>query len=185
MEGRYDKSRLSSILEATIVTTEGFGLYKNKAAQRLLRQLANQHGIVILTDSDGAGLQIRSFLQGLVPEAQVEHVYIPQVSGREKRKKTGSKEGLLGVEGMDNRVLLDVLERAGIFSEEKSRPRLTKAQLYALGLSGQADSAVLRKRLLKQMDFPTNLSANAFLNAVGALYSYDDLETLVKGISIK
>ena len=175
VEGRYDKHTLSQVVDATILETRGFGVMKDKALQRLFRQAAEKRGLILLTDSDGAGFVIRNYLKGLLPGGLVKHAYIPDISGKERRKAAPGKEGKLGVEGMPPQVLLEALERAGaVFedggaSEEERRP-VTKADFYQLGLTGGPDSGAKRAALLKKLGLPERMTANALLEAVNLLY---------------
>ena len=179
VEGRYDKNTLSQIVDAPIFQTNGFGILKDKAQLDLLRRVAKERGLVVFTDSDGAGFVIRNFLKGAIEPKYLLHAYIPDVAGKEKRKAAPGKEGKLGVEGMAPEVILDCLYRAGVTveGEEIIGPRrgITKQDLVDLGLSGGADSSYKRKALLKKLGFPEHMSANALLQALDLLY---DLETL-------
>ena len=171
VEGRYDKIKLSGIVDAPIIETGGFRVFNDREKQKLIRQIAAARGIVILTDSDGAGFVIRNFLKGAVPKEQIKNCYIPQLAGKEKRKAQAGKEGLLGVEGMTDEVIIEALRRCGatVLGEETAE----------LGLTGTAYSAELRQGLLKYLNLPTYLSTNAMLTALNCLYSYEELkETL-------
>ena len=182
VEGRYDKNTLSQLVDATIVETDGFGVFSNAEKLALLRRLADERGLVVLTDSDGAGFVIRNFLKGAIDPARVKHAYIPDVRGKEKRKARPGKEGKLGVEGMKPEVLLAALERAGVNALETQSvpvPRLTKAELYAFGLSGRPDSAARRAALLQKLGLPERLAPNALLDVLNALYSREQLLALL------
>ena len=182
VEGRYDKNTLSQLVDATIVETDGFGVFSNADKLALLRRLADERGLVVLTDSDGAGFVIRNFLKGAIDPARVKHAYIPDVRGKEKRKARPGKEGKLGVEGMKPEVLLAALERAGVNALETQSvpaPRLTKAELYAFGLSGRPDSAARRAALLQKLGLPERLAPNALLDVLNALYSREQLLALL------
>lgn len=182
VEGRYDKNTLAQVVDALILTTEGFGIFKDKEKTALLRRLARERGVVILTDSDGAGLVIRNHLKGILPPEGVRMAYIPDVPGKERRKRSPGKEGKLGVEGMSPEVLLQALERSGATVEAKrprGEPPFTKAALYALGLSGTAQAAQRRRALQKAMGLPENLSANALLEALNILSTPDEVERLL------
>ncbi len=182
VEGRYDKNTLSQLVDATIVETDGFGVFSNAEKLALLRRLADERGLVVLTDSDGAGFVIRNFLKGAIDPARVKHAYIPDVRGKEKRKARPGKEGKLGVEGMKPEVLLAALERAGVTALATQRvpaPRLTKAELYAFGLSGRPDSAARRAALLQKLGLPERLAPNALLDVLNALYSREQLLALL------
>lgn len=185
VEGRYDKNTLSQVVDALILTTEGFGIFKDKEKAALLRRLARERGIVILTDSDGAGLVIRNHLKGILPPETVKMAYIPDVPGKERRKRAPGKEGKLGVEGMSPGVLLQALERAGATVEEKAgrdESSFTKADLYALGLSGTPQAARRRRALQQAMELPENLSANALLEVLGAVSTPEEVERLLAGL---
>ena len=182
VEGRYDKNTLSQLVDATIVETDGFGVFSNAEKLALLRRLADERGLVVLTDSDGAGFVIRNFLKGAIDPARVKHAYIPDVRGKEKRKARPGKEGKLGVEGMKPEVLLAALERAGVNALETQSvpaPRLTKAELYAFGLSGRPDSAARRAALLQKLGLPERLAPNALPDVLNALYSREQLLALL------
>ena len=182
IEGRYDKIKLSGIVDAPIIETGGFRVFNDREKQKLIRQIAAARGIVILTDSDGAGFVIRNFLKGAVPKEQIKNCYIPQLAGKEKRKAQAGKEGLLGVEGMTDEVIIEALRRCGatvLGEETAAREEISKADLYELGLTGTAYSAELRQGLLKYLNLPTYLSTNAMLTALNCLYSLEELkETL-------
>lgn len=184
VEGRYDKNTLAQVIDGVILETSGFGVFKDDEALALLRRLARERGLVILTDPDGAGFVIRNYLKGAIDPDQVKHAYIPDRPGKEKRKRTPGKEGKLGVEGMPPEVLLDALRRAGAtFLDETTerQPRgraITKADLYAAGLSGREGSVERRREVLKQLDLPERLSPNAFLQVLNALYDYEKLTEL-------
>ncbi len=180
VEGKYDKAKLSSLIDGVIIETKGFGIFRDKERLEMLRWLARKNGLVILTDSDGAGFLIRSKLSSAIPPEQVKHAYIPDILGKEKRKHTPSREGKLGVEGMESQVLLRALKRAGVTAREEASaaPPLTKADLYALGLSGKAESAQKRKKLLAALDLPGWLSANGLLRALNAMYRREEFFAL-------
>ena len=185
VEGRYDKNTLSQVVDAVILETAGFGVFKDQERLALLRRLAQQRGIIVLTDSDGAGFVIRNFLKGAIPPEQVKHAYIPDVYGKERRKRAPGKEGKLGVEGMPPQLLLEALERAGATFLDGDGPRsprgeLTPAQLYVLGLTGRPDSAQRRQALLKRLDLPEHMSAKALLTVLNALYTSDEVIQLVQ-----
>lgn len=191
VEGKYDKIKLSSLLDGTIVTTDGFGIFRDREKMAYLRRLAKNQGLVVLTDSDGAGFVIRGKISSCIPASQLKHAYIPDIPGKERRKAAPSKEGMLGVEGMELQTLRQVLRRAGAtLLEEECLPenahgKLTKADLYEMGLSGREDSAQRRKALQKELDLPERLSAGGLLQALNALYSEQELsvlrERLMKG----
>ena len=186
VEGRYDKAALSNIADTVIVDTAGFGLFSDSEKLALLRRLAQARGLIVLTDSDGGGFLIRSFLKSSIDPALVKHAYIPDVPGKERRKKSPSKEGLLGVEGMSPEVLETALRRAGATIDGEAVtgcvPPLTKAELYAMGLAGTPDSAARRAKLQKALDLPAGLTANALLDVLNALVTREELTALVEKI---
>ena len=177
VEGRYDKNALSQVVDATIVTLGGFAVFNDREKLAFLRRLAEERGLIDLTDSDGAGFVIRNYLKGALPRNQVKQAYIPDIHGKERRKRAPGKEGKLGVEGMKPAVLLEALRRAGATFEdeeavgERRQDPITKADLYALGLTGGQDSAAKRRALLKALDLPEHLTPNAMLEALNLLYS--------------
>ena len=181
VEGRYDKNTLSQVVDAVILETSGFGIFKDEERLALLRRLAEERGLLVLTDSDGAGFVIRNYLKGAVEPSLVKHAYIPDRPGKEKRKRRPGKEGKLGVEGMPPSVLLEALRQGGatFLGEEATpdRPRqsVTKTDLYLAGLSGTPDAAENRRALLKRLDLPEHMSANALLEVLNALYNYEEL----------
>ncbi len=188
VEGRYDKNTLAQLVDTVIIETSGFGIFKDKERLALLRRLAQTKGLIVLTDSDGAGFLIRGHLKGAIPPEQVKHAYIPDLYGKEKRKRIPGKEGKLGVEGMRPEVLETALRRAGAtfldegLVGERGEP-ITKTDLFLAGLSGGPDSSVRRETLLKALDLPGHMSANALLAVLNALYSRAEfqkaLETLL------
>lgn len=182
VEGRYDKARLASLIEGDILQTDGFQVFSNKKKLALIRRLAAEEKVVILTDSDRAGFRIRGYLAGAIPPEQVLHVYIPQVQGKERRKRRPSAEGTLGVEGMEMEVLREALAKAGVLAGEEVPPRqpITKGMLYALGFSGGERSAVLRRALLKRLELPEGIGANALPGVLTRLVSPAQLEELAK-----
>ena len=183
VEGRYDKNTLSQIVDAPILETSGFGIMKDKQQLQLLRKVAQNRGLVILTDSDGAGFVIRNFLKGAIDSKYLLHAYIPDISGKERRKSGPGKEGKLGVEGMTPQVIVDALRRAGatFLGEETKRTagNITKQDMMELGLSGGEGSSTLRKRLLKKLDLPEHMSTNALSQAVNLFYTLDELREIM------
>ncbi|MDD6022055.1 MAG: toprim domain-containing protein [Acutalibacteraceae bacterium] len=178
VEGKYDKIKLSSIIDGLIIETDGFGIFKDKEKQKLIRRLAEEKGIIIMTDSDSAGFRIRSFLGGSIPGDRITHVYIPDIFGKEKRKTEASKEGKLGVEGVPTQIILKALERAGVTcteSDGSGKREITNLDLYELGLSGCADSRRKREKLLKYLELPTRLSTSSFVKVLNTFTTYDDL----------
>lgn len=179
VEGKYDKNTLSQLIDAPIFTTDGFTSMKDPALVHLLREAAEARGLIILTDSDGAGFLIRNTLKGLLPPQGVLHAYIPDLPGKEKRKARAGKEGLLGVEGMRPEVLFKALRDAGAVFEDEAAPQnektpVTKQDLYALGLSGRADSAQRRAALLQTLELPAHMSANALLQALNVMFTREE-----------
>ena len=179
VEGRYDKNTLSQLVEAPIFETNGFSIMKDKKKMSLLRQVAKSRGLIVFTDSDGAGFVIRNYIKGAISADQLKHAYIPEVFGKEKRKKTPGKEGKLGVEGMSPDVILQCLYRAGatVLGEKNIVPaaEVTKQDLYELGLSGGTDSKRKRTELLKRLELPVQMSSNAMLQVLNLLYTRDEL----------
>lgn len=186
VEGRYDKNTLSQVVDTLILETAGFGIFKNPEQMALLRRAAQRRGLIVLTDSDGAGFVIRNRIRGAIPTAQVKHAYIPDVYGKERRKRRPGKEGKLGVEGMPPQVLEEVLRRAGATflgedtKEKPEEPPLTKADLMAAGLTGGADSAGRRQALLKELELPEHMSANALLAVLNGCYSREEARSILK-----
>ena len=181
VEGRYDKNTISQVVDATVITLGGFSIFNDKEKLAFLRRLAAERGLIVLTDSDGAGFVIRNYLKGALPKDQVKQAYIPDIAGKERRKRHPGKEGKLGVEGMSPQVLLEALRRCGatFLNEGDSAQRgepITKADLFALGLSGGPDSAAKRQALLKKLDLPEQLTANGMLEALNLLYDREGLE---------
>ena len=184
VEGRYDKNTLSQMVDTVIVETSGFGIFKDKERLALLRRLAEKRGLIVLTDPDGAGFVIRSHLKGSIPPEQVKHAYVPDVYGKERRKKQRGREGKLGVEGMPPQVLIQSLRRAGAtFLEEGGTcapsPGLTKADLYAAGLSGRPDSGARRLALLRRLELPEHLTANGLLAVLNACYGAGEAKEIL------
>ena len=176
VEGRYDKIKLSGILDCLIVTTEGFSIFKDEEKKTFLKKLAEERGLVILTDSDSAGFMIRNYVENLVGKDKVRHVYLPDVFGKEKRKTLPGKEGKLGVEGMDETVILGALESAGILSAERAESGrdVTTADLFALGLSGGENSRAGMSRLLERLDLPQRLNKNSLLRYINSTMTYEE-----------
>jgi ribonuclease M5 len=170
VEGKYDKIRIESLLDATVFTTEGFGIFRNEEKRSLFRRLAKTRGIVILSDSDGAGKVIRGHLHTLCGKEGITDLYIPPIPGKEKRKAASSKEGLLGVEGIDNETLLQLFQKSGLLEDGKAPlPRYEKNDLYHLGYFGKEDSKAKREQILEKNRLPKTLSSNAFLDVINLL----------------
>ena len=186
VEGRYDKNTLRQIVDAPILETKGFGIFKNRQMQAYLREVAKKRGVIILTDADGAGFVIRNFLKGILPKEQVKQAYIPDIYGKERRKAAPGKEGKLGVEGMKPETLLEALRRAGATLEgEASAPRneITKLDLYEAGLTGGANSAAKRRALLDKLRLPEHLSANGLLEALNLIYTKESFLAILEELS--
>ena len=178
VEGRYDKNTLAQVVDTVILETSGFAIFRDEETLGLLRRIGEKRGLILLTDSDGAGFVIRNFLKGAVPKNQLKQAYIPDVHGKERRKTAPGKEGKLGVEGMPPQVLLAALERAGATFEDggaaERREPITKADLYALGLTGGRDSQRRRRALLKQLGLPERMTTNALLEALNILCTREE-----------
>jgi len=182
VEGRYDKNTLSQIVNAPILETAGFGIFKDKKQMALLRQVAERRGLIVFTDSDGAGFVIPNHIKSAIPGKFLKHAYIPDIYGKERRKAAPGKEGKLGVEGMSREVILDALRKCGATIEGEdtiSRNAITKQDLMELGLSGGADASAKRLALLKKLNLPEHMSANAMLQALNLLYTLDELKALL------
>lgn len=185
VEGRYDKNTLSQVVDTLILETGGFGIFKNKEQVALLLDMAKKRGLIVLTDSDGAGFVIRNHLKSAIPKEYLKHAYIPDIYGKEKRKTTAGKEGKLGVEGMSPQIIEEVLRHAGAtFLEESTeippKTPITKGDLFALGLSGGEGSANLRQKLLKTLKLPQHLSPNALIPVLNTLF--DSKEVFIEFI---
>ncbi len=183
VEGRYDKNTLSQILDATILETSGFGIFKDKQQMDLLRRVAEKKGLIVFTDSDGAGFVIRNHIKSAIPAQHLKHAYTPDIFGKERRKTAPGKEGKLGVEGMNRKVILEALHRAGATFEgenTQTHHQITKQDMMALGLSGGKDSSLKRKALIKLLNLPEHLSANALLQALNLLCTREELFSLTE-----
>ncbi len=186
VEGRYDKNALSQVVDAAIFETEGFGVLRDREKLLFLRRVAEQRGLIILTDSDGAGFVIRNRLKGLLPKEKLLQAYVPDIPGKERRKRKPGKEGLLGVEGMTPEILLEALRRCGAHFLEDDTPRpagITRQTLFALGLMGGANSARLRSQVKRRLGLPDHLGTAGFLEALNLLTEEQALEALVKELS--
>ena len=182
VEGRYDKNALSQIVDAPILETNGFGIFKDKKQMALLRQVAEKRGLIVFTDADGAGFVIRNHVKSAIPGKYLKHAYTPDIFGKERRKDKAGKEGKLGVEGMKPEIILEALRRAGATLEGESAPEsrsITKQDMMDLGLSGGADASAKRLALLKKLNLPEHMSANALLQALNLLYNLDELKSLL------
>lgn len=187
VEGRYDQNTLRQIVDADVVCTDGFAIFREQERQALLRRLAEKRGLIVLTDSDGAGRVIRGFLNGIVDPSTVKNAFIPDVPGKEKRKSSPSREGKLGVEGMKPEVLLRALRTAGATMDDAGQTAarcapITPADLYALGLSGGKDSAEKRRRLQKALDLPERMSTKQLLTVLNILVSRQELRALLASV---
>ena len=185
VEGRYDKNTLSQIVDAPIFETAGFGIFKDKAKMALLRRVARSRGLIVFTDSDGAGFVIRNHIKSAIPAEFLKHAYTPDIMGKERRKARPGKEGKLGVEGMTREIILEALRRAGATFEEGITQRgsqITKQDMVTLGLSGGTNSSAMRQALIRKLDFPSRMNANALLQALNLLYSLEELADIVKNL---
>lgn len=185
VEGRYDKSTLENIIDALIIPTHGFSIFTDEETKQFIRKIAEQRGIVVLTDSDAAGFKIRGFLRGLVPTEQITDVYIPEILGKEKRKTAPSKEGTLGVEGMSRKVLEHAFAQAGI-TTDKGKPRppfLSKTDFYMDGFTGRENSSFLREELYQRLGLPRHLSVNEAVTLLNTLLTKEEYQALVEEIS--
>ena len=185
VEGRYDKNTLSQIVDAPILETAGFGIFRDKAQMALLRRVAETRGLIVFTDADGAGFVIRNHIKSAVPGKYLKHAYTPDVFGKERRKAAPGKEGKLGVEGMSREIILDALRKAGATIEGENITAvnaITKQDMMDLGLSGGADASAKRLALLKKLNLPEHMSANALLQALNLLYTLEELTTIVENL---
>lgn len=182
VEGKYDKITLENVVDTLIIPTDGFNIFKNKEKCEMIRTLAQKNGIIIMTDSDSAGNMIRAYIKKILGGCEIINVYVPCLSGKEKRKAKQSKEGFLGVEGMSPKIIEDALRRSGITGKEivKKEKQITKTDFFLLGLSGKEDSAVKRKQFLNFLQLPSNLSPNAMLDIVNTLFTYNEFIEEVK-----
>lgn len=179
VEGKYDKMRLSQMIDAIIITTDGFRLYKDKAKLLTIKSLAKKHGIIVITDSDRAGFRIRNYLKQCLGDVPIKHAYIPEIKGKERRKSKAGAEGLLGVEGISDEIILEVIQKANATKVENPL-NLTKADLFELGLSGSADSGEKRKKIAEKLGLPSKISANALLDALNLWCSHEEFLNLIK-----
>ena len=186
VEGNYDKIKLSGFLDGIIITTHGFAVYNNEDFVKTIQELAKKTGIVIFTDSDSAGMRIRNFIKQKITDGEIKHAYIPDIKGKERRKREASKEGLLGVEGMTEEIIIKALRDAGCEIDDEvsdaKTSQITKADLYMLGLSGGSESSELRRKLSAEINIPARISANMLLDVLNRLYTYDELVEIVQRI---
>ena len=181
VEGKYDKITLENIIDATIVTTNGFGIYKDESRRMLIKRLCEKNGVVIITDSDSAGAQIRSYIKSFCNTEKIVNVYLPQIKGKEKRKSQPSKQGFLGLEGMDKNTVIKALERSGIFTgETDNKEKISKSDLYVVGLCGGENSRLLRNDFSKFAGLPEGLSSNSFFDALNSIFTREEFLTEVK-----
>ncbi len=180
VEGKYDLIKLKSIIDANIITTNGFGIFKDKEKDDYIKKLAAKKGIIVLTDSDGAGLVIRNYLKSILPKEKIFNIYPPQIEGKEKRKTMPSKEGFLGVEGIDAQMLRQLFLPVSSPEITEDTKKVTKLDLYLDGLSGGDKSEEKRNELKKRIGVPNNISSNALLDAINHLYSYEEYKKLIK-----
>lgn len=180
VEGKYDKAKLSKVVDCLIIETNGFGIFTDKVKLNLIRKLAEKEGIIVFTDSDASGFMIRNFIKTSVQKGIVKHAYAPSIQGKEKRKDRSSKEGLLGVEGMTEDVIVDCLMKAACKTEENNFPKIKKQDLYDLGFYGKEDSKNKRTELLKKLDLPQYISTNELLSILNAFWAREDFEKQIK-----
>lgn len=183
VEGNYDKAKISTLIDATIIVTDGFSIYKDKKKCQMIKTLAEKSGAIIFTDSDSAGFKIRNFLKNILKDAKVRHAYIPDIKGKEKRKNHESKEGILGVEGVSDEIILKALENAGyeLKSEDNER-QITKADFYSDGLTGFEDSTKKRDAVKRYLKLPKHLSANMLIDVLNRLYGYEEYKNILAKI---
>lgn len=175
VEGKYDKITLENVVDALIITTDGFGIFKNKEKCDLIRRMAKKNGVIIMTDSDSAGAVIRSYIKKIVSDCEIINVYVPELRGKEKRKEKPSKSGLIGVEGMSPGIIEDALRKSGVFSvRTKERRKITKADMFAFGLSGREDSGRKRKSFLRLLGLPESLSPSAMLDVLNNSFTFEE-----------
>ncbi len=187
VEGKYDKIKLSGILDTVIVETDGFAVFKDKEKQHLIRFLAEKRGIIIMTDSDSAGFKIRSFLKGIIKNDNVKNVYIPDIYGKEKRKTEMSKEGKLGVEGMETKIIMTALEKAGVLYDENSKKEgkeITHTDFFEDGISGGENSSQIRKAFAKQLGLPELISSSALLKIINSYMTYEEYKEVINSMWI-
>ena len=181
VEGKYDQIKLSNLFDTLILATNGFDIYRNKKRLEMLKLVAKEKGVIILTDSDSAGFRIRNYLRNCFGDIPVKNAYIPEIEGKEKRKETASKEGLLGVEGISDEVIVDAIMSQACKDDTNNGEKITKADFYELGLTGSEESSNLRSKLSREMNVPVKISANKLLELVNTIYSKDEFEkTIVK-----
>lgn len=188
VEGRYDVNTVRQVVDTVVLESGGFRIFNDKEQLKLLRRIANTRGLIVLTDSDGAGFVIRNYLKGALPAGRVKQAYVPDIAGKERRKRHGSKEGKLGVEGMRPEIILEALRRADatILEEDDSTaaapasPPITKADFYEWGLSGGPDSKERRTAVLKALDLPAHMTANALLEFINAVGTREEIQNALR-----
>lgn len=185
VEGKYDKIKLQSVIDATIITTDGFGIFNRKEKLMLIRRLAAGSGVIVLTDSDGAGKVIRKYISSALPKEKVVHIYIPEIPGKEKRKQTPSKAGTLGVEGIEAETLQKLFAPFAAMSAAKKGREITKTDFYEVGLSGQPNSSSLRDAVANAYELPSKMTANALLAALNILTDYDHFIEVLRELKEK
>lgn len=177
VEGKYDKITLENVIDALIIPTNGFGIFKDREKCAMIRSIAKKSGVIIMTDSDSAGAVIRSYLKKIIGDSEIINVYVPQLKGKEKRKSAGSKEGFLGVEGMTPQIIEEALKKSGVFCvKDETLRKITKADMFRYGLSGGNDSREKRKSFLKYLSLPDNLSSSAMLDVINNMFTAEELE---------
>ncbi len=188
VEGKYDKIKLSGILDTVIIETDGFAVFKDKEKQKLIRFLSEKRGIIIMTDSDSAGFTIRSFIKNITKSENIKNVYIPDIYGKEKRKTEAGKEGKIGVEGMDTEIILTALQKAGVLCDQipkKSGREITRTDFFEDGISGGENSSERRKALAKALELPERISASSLLKIINSYMTYDDYKNAIKSLNKK
>lgn len=175
VEGKYDKITLENVIDAPIIPTDGFGIFGNEEKRALLRRLARDRGVIVMTDSDSAGAVIRAYLKKILGETEIINVYVPVLHGKERRKSTASREGVLGVEGMTPEIITEALKKSGVFTERApERRKITKNDMFSAGLCGRPNSTAARRELLKRLGLPEGLSSSAMLDALNCILSYEE-----------
>ena len=188
VEGKYDKIKLSAILDTVIIETDGFAIFKDKEKQKLIRFLSEKRGIVIMTDSDSAGFKIRNFINGITKSNNIKNVYMPDIYGKEKRKTESSKEGKLGVEGMKTDVIISALNKAGVLCSENEKTNgkeITHTDFFEDGVSGGENSSEIRKMLAKELELPERISSSSLLKIINSYMTYDEYKEAIKIVQNK
>lgn len=187
VEGKYDKIKLSAVLDTVIIETDGFAIFKDKEKQKLIRFLAEKRGIIIMTDSDSAGFKIRSFINGITKSENIKNVYIPDIYGKEKRKTEASKEGKIGVEGMKTEVIMSALSKAGVLCTENSKTEsreITRTDFFEDGISGRDNSSEIRKALARELQLPERISASSLLKIINIYLTFDEYKDAVNRVKM-